>query len=277
MSKYCTNCGKELPDNANFCDNCGTRFNTSAYQEPIPKKKSSFGSKILIFLLIAAFLFVAGFGLLVFLERIYHRIPPEPVPSHVEETVETKEPEDIPVVIQDDLKEEPVDTPEETPVTNETDVSQGMLMPDGNPRFDEFLFYENDVYYNGIPEGAFIQSAGSIYGQWKFCFTFNRTFEDEERIDEIGLADVSFDGDTATLVLHPQQIRYGSDVSAENEEEVGYPLLSGSWDNESVDLEADGIAVSFSNFYAYQDKEYVLGNIRVKETGMLGDVRLVRP
>ena len=277
MSKYCTNCGKELPDNANFCDNCGTRFNTSAYQEPVPKKKSSFGNKILIFLLIAAFLFVAGFGLLVFLERIYHRIPPEPVPSHVEETVETKEPEDIPVVIQDDLKEEPVDTPEETPVTNETDVSQGMLMPDGNPRFDEFLFYENDVYYNGIPEGAFIQSAGSIYGQWKYCFTFNRTFEDEERIDEIGLADVSFDGDTATLVLHPQQIRYGSDVSAENEEEVGYPLLSGSWDNESVDLEADGIAVSFSNFYAYQDKEYVLGNIIVKETGMFGDVLLVRP
>ncbi len=277
MSKYCTNCGKELPDNANFCDNCGTRFNTSAYQEPVPKKKSSFGNKILIFLLIAAFLFVAGFGLLVFLERIYHRIPPEPVPSHVEEAVETKEPEDIPVVIQDDLKEEPVDTPEETPVTNETDVSQGMLMPDGNPRFDEFLFYENDVYYNGIPEGAFIQSAGSIYGQWKFCFTFNRTFEDEERIDEIGLADVSFDGDTATLVLHPQQIRYGSDVSAENEEEVGYPLLSGSWDNESVDLEADGIAVSFSNFYAYQDKEYVLGNIIVKETGMFGDVLLVRP
>lgn len=277
MSKYCTNCGKELPDNANFCDNCGTRFNTSAYQEPIPKKKSSFGSKILIFLLIAAFLFVAGFGLLVFLERIYHRIPPEPVPSHVEETVETKEPEDIPVVIQDDLKEEPVDTPEETPVTNETDVSQGMLMPDGNPRFDEFLFYENDVYYNGIPEGAFIQSAGSIYGQWKYCFTFNRTFEDEERIDEIGLADVSFDGDTASLILHPQQIRYGSDVSAENEEEVGYPLLSGSWDNESVDLEADGIAVSFSNFYAYQDKEYVLGNIIVKETGMFGDVLLVRP
>ncbi len=277
MSKYCTNCGKELPDNANFCDNCGTRFNTSAYQEPVPKKKSSFGNKILIFLLIAAFLFVAGFGLLVFLERIYHRIPPEPVPSHVEETVETKEPEDIPVVIQDDLKEEPVDTPEETPVTNETDVTQGMLMPDGNPRFDEFLFYENDVYYNGIPEGAFIQSAGSIYGQWKFCFTFNRTFEDEERIDEIGLADVSFDGDTATLILHPQQIRYGSDVSAENEEEVGYPLLSGSWDNESVDLEADGIAVSFSNFYAYQDKEYVLGNIIVKETGMFGDVLLVRP
>ena len=277
MSKYCTNCGKELPDNANFCDNCGTRFNTSAYQEPVPKKKSSFGNKILIFLLIAAFLFVAGFGLLVFLERIYHRIPPEPVPSHVEETVETKEPEDIPVVIQDDLKEEPVDTPEETPVTNETDVSQGMLMPDGNPRFDEFLFYENDVYYNGIPEGAFVQSAGSIYGQWKFCFTFNRTFEDEERIDEIGLADVSFDGDTASLILHPQQIRYGSDVSAENEEEVGYPLLSGSWDNESVDLEADGIAVSFSNFYAYQDKEYVLGNIIVKETGMFGDVLLVRP
>ena len=277
MSKYCTNCGKKLPDNANFCDNCGTRFNTSAFQEPSLKKKSSFGNKLLIILLIAAFLFVAGFGLLIFLERIYHRIPPEPVPSHVEEAVETEEPEDIPVVIEDDLKEEPVDTPEETPVTNETDVSQGMLMPDGNPRFDEFLFYENDVYYNGIPEGAFIQSAGSIYGQWKYCFTFNRTFEDEERIDEIGLADVSFDGDTATLILHPQQIRYGTDVSPESEEEVGYPLFTGSWDNESVDLEADGIAVSLGVFYGYQDKEYVLGNIIVKDSSMFGDVLLIRP
>lgn len=35
--KYCPNCGAQLPDNANFCSSCGTRFNNAPqqqYQQP---------------------------------------------------------------------------------------------------------------------------------------------------------------------------------------------------------------------------------------------------
>ena len=80
--KYCPNCGAQLPDNANFCSNCGTRFGApqqpygqQPYQQPYgqqpyqqqPQKQSiwdkarenreksknmSMGKKILIYALI---------------------------------------------------------------------------------------------------------------------------------------------------------------------------------------------------------------------------------
>lgn len=74
--KYCPNCGAQLPDNANFCSNCGARFGApqqpyqQQYQQPYqqqPQKQSiwdkarenreksknmSMGKKILIYALI---------------------------------------------------------------------------------------------------------------------------------------------------------------------------------------------------------------------------------
>ena len=78
--RYCPNCGAQLPDNANFCSNCGTRFGApqqpyqqqyqQPYQQPYqqqPQKQSiwdkarenreksknmSMGKKILIYALI---------------------------------------------------------------------------------------------------------------------------------------------------------------------------------------------------------------------------------
>lgn len=54
--KYCTNCGARIPDNANFCPSCGTRFGAAPqppyqqpyqqpqyqqpYQQPAPQKMS---------------------------------------------------------------------------------------------------------------------------------------------------------------------------------------------------------------------------------------------
>ena len=46
--KYCSNCGAQIPDNANFCPACGTRFAAAPppqyqqpqYQQPAPQKMS---------------------------------------------------------------------------------------------------------------------------------------------------------------------------------------------------------------------------------------------
>ena len=48
--KYCTNCGAQLPDEAKFCESCGTRQQaapqSSAPQEEV-KKKKSLGEKMM--------------------------------------------------------------------------------------------------------------------------------------------------------------------------------------------------------------------------------------
>ncbi len=207
----------------------------------------------------------------------------DPAPADSGDLISEAQPDDEEAsqIIPDDpqIPEEPSPMPEEPePQTPDVpDVPQGILKPDGDPWFDEFLFYEDDVYYNGLPEGSLLQSAGYINGEWKYCLTFNRTLAGEERIDEIGLAEVSFTSDSATLILHPQYIRYGTHVDPENEEEVGYQPFTGTWDNEYIDVSWNGIFIGLGPYYSFDGKDYVLGNIIVKETGLFGDVLLVRP
>ncbi len=321
-SLFCENCGEDLRSLVNSLQ--PQQQSAPAYQAPAPqapvypapaqqppvnqppvypapaaaappqKKKPSFGRKVLRFLIAAVLLGALAFGVLVFLEEVYHRKEPVTVPQHTvtpkpygqgsdpgtepsqESPPETQQtPADGPAQESPpETPQTPADGPQEGPAS---DVPQGLLSPDGDPWFDEFLFYEDDVYDNGIPDGAVLLTAGQVTGQWKYCLTFNRTIEGEERIDEIGLAELSLDGDTATLVLHPMYIRYGSHVEPEDEAEVGYPVFTGTWDNAYIDVSGEGIAIGLGPYYFHDGKDHVLGNIVVTKTGMFGDVLLVRP
>ena len=91
------------------------------------------------------------------------------------------------------------------------------------------------------------------------------------------MAEISFTEGTATLILHPQYIRYGSHVDPENEDEVGYEPFTGTWDNEYIDLNSNETYIGLGPFYSFDGKDYVLGNIVVKKTGLFGDVLLIRP
>lgn len=290
MKKYCPNCHKEVSQEAFFCDNCGTRL-TPVQPSPITtdiKPKKPFWKTLLKILFICCILFIALFLVIVFLENVYHRIPPMPTPTPEttsSETIQTEIPQVTamvkvvketasPTTTPNTKPETPIPTPVPTPTD---DIQQGLLIPNGNPQFDEFLFYENDVYNNGLPKDAIMQPIGLSNGSWKYCLTFNRTIAGEERIDEIGLADLTLDGDNATLILHPQMIRYGTHVEPENEQDVGYQPFTGTWDNEYIDLSSGDIAIGLGPFYTSQGSEYMLGNIVIKENGLFGDVLLVRP
>ena len=292
MAVYCPNCGKKLPDYAEFCDNCGTKIpshNTPQYSSSAKtpeKKKPSLLWKILKWFLILNV--VAGVFLLLIggLESVFHRTPPADPPA--QQTVNnnntgsgTGKPSTVkptgnqtPAENQTHTESTPAVTEVQTPIPE--DIPQG-LGDISNVWFDDFLFYEDDVYDNGIPDGAVLREAGYIGGEWKYCMTFNRTIPGEERIDEIGTAEVSFSEQGAQLILHPQYIRYGNDVMPETEEEVGYEPFSGTWDPEYIDLSDGGIAIGLGPYYSYEGRDYVLGNIVVRESGMFGDVLLVRP
>ncbi len=266
MAVYCPDCGKKLPDQAEFCDNCGTKIpahDTSRGSSPAKKKLN------ILWLIVKWFfiLNVAGGVLLLLLsglESVYHR------------TAEADPP----------VQRAPGNDP--GPVSGKAAAVAGALAPGmqdipqglsdlSDVWFDDFLFYEDDVYDNGIPAGAVMREAGYIGGEWKYCMTFNRTIAGEERIDEIGTAEVAFSQYGAQLILHPQYIRFGSDVIPESEEEVGYEPFSGTWDPEYIDLSDGRIAIGLGPYYSFEGRDYVLGNVVVRESGMFGDVLLVRP
>ena len=274
MAKYCPNCGNRLPDDAVFCDNCGTGVGSVQVNAGVPvqqniqgnynvapsspKKRS--GGKGIGLLVLLLLIGAAGFGVYRYMQNT------------------TDLPVSIPSLFPGSESGNTPDDPEqETGPEEDPQISQGMLSLAGDPTFDDFLFYENDVYANGIPDGAVLLSAGSISGEWKYCLTFNRNSELEERIDEIGIAEVSFTSDSASLILHPQMIRYGTFVSPEDEDEVGYPVFSGTWDDEYIDLMGGEISIGLGPYYSYEGKEYVIGNIVVRSNGLFGDVLLVRP
>ena len=44
--KYCSNCGTQLPDEANFCESCGARQQAER-QSSTPQRKKSLGEKMM--------------------------------------------------------------------------------------------------------------------------------------------------------------------------------------------------------------------------------------
>ena len=290
MAIYCPNCGKKLPDDAGFCDNCGTKIpERKAQNKPVPKeetgkKKSSGLMTFLKWFVILNVVGGIGIALIGVLESVFHRTPPADPPSQQTPasqnsnavSTHTGRPKDTGNTTPAPAAAE-ASTPKpaaETPVP--ADIPQG-LGDITNVWFDDFLFYENDVYDHGIPKGAVLREAGYISGEWKYCITFNRTIAGEERIDEIGTAEVAFSEQGAQLILHPQYIRFGSDVSPENEAEVGYEPFVGTWDPEYIDVSDGNTAIGLGPYYTYEGRDYVLGNIVVRDNGMFGDVLLVRP
>lgn len=297
MAVYCPECGRKLPDEAEFCDNCGTRIpnmkqpEKQTFHETAGKKKSGTGKKVLMFLGLGSLAAMLYGG---YQELMDDGAGPTEKPvqtiTHNTENSSGKTDSNTPVRPAE-TQHRPAETDKETVQNGDNtqsvpqeavsapadgDISQ-VFEPLGNVWFDDFLFYENDVYENGIPDGAVMREAGYISGEWKYCLTFNRTLEGEERIDEIGTAEVSFGENAAQLILHPMYIRYSDEVIPETDEEVGYEPFAGEWDPEYIDVNDGRIFIGIGPYYSLNDTDYALGNIIVKDSGMFGDFLMVRP
>ena len=273
MSKYCPNCGRELPDEAMFCDNCGTRipsgntdnrFVKSSHSKKKKKNAGSFLGKLMITaIVIFALLFV---GMILWNKLYYH---PGMLPDPTAEPAAAYTPATtVAAQIEESKAEE--QTPEQV-----DDIPQGIPSPDGDPTFEEFTFYDT-ILETGVPEDAFMMSAGMTGGQWKYCLIFNYYPEQGERFDEVGLAELTLTGDSAVLKLHPQLERYSDEVYRVDEAEIGYADFTGTWDDDQISLQGNNSTVTFWPYYETDGKQYVLGAI-VNNEGNLGHLILVRP
>lgn len=159
----------------------------------------------------------------------------------------------------------------------ESGPAQGGDTAVGEPRFEEFAFYEDSVLVDGIPRDALINGAGSAQGRWKYCLYFNFDMPGEERISEIGLADIQISAEQAELILHPQLLRVGDETREETDAEVGYLPFSGPWTNESVELSGNGLSIILSHFYSQGAKDYILGVTLQPSSGTGGVIVLLRP
>lgn len=205
-------------------------------------------------------------------------IPPV-IPAQVQEAVSEEsaavhaQPEDIseePKAIPEgpeEILEAPVETPEEPAVDLSTDEKPGL---------SDFMWYFDNVYYNGIPgEAEAITDTAALNGGWKSFRWYDPEYTMDSYMLEFLNADISIEGDRAevTLTLNDLHLPDGTVI----DESEGQPLsYQGSWNGGSLTASGGG-AVHIETFYTLGDgKQYAVGTFDSPD-GIPAYIALVRP
>lgn len=205
-------------------------------------------------------------------------IPPV-IPAQVQEAVSEEsaavhaQPEDIseePKAIPEgpeEILEAPVETPEEPAVDLSTDEKPGL---------SDFMWYFDNVYYNGIPgEAEAITDTAALNGGWKSFRWYDPEYTMDSYMLEFLNADISIEGDRAevTLTLNDLHLPDGTVI----DESEGQPLsYQGIWNGGSLTASGGG-AVHIETFYTLGDgKQYAVGTFDSPD-GIPAYIALVRP
>ncbi len=298
MAKYCSKCGKELPDEALFCDSCGTKVGSTQDDSESRKRKDSrgsrktdtpkknrkpekssggfFGKLIITALVVVLSVYIGMTVWSMFSPARPSASSQDSSASDVKPTAAAVQtPAALPSSEQSQGTAVPSVQTDVTASSSPEDVSQGLLKPDGDPSFDEFG-YDELFHVTGLPMDRFDEYTYAADGEWKYFIAFNSNI-DSERIDEIGLAEIGLGEDTCTMVWHPKQIKYtDGTVFAEDDETVGYTVFTGRWDENGMVFQGNGLTVTSSAFYSYEGKQYLLAAV-LSEDGMICDLMLMRP
>lgn len=247
--KYCSNCGKQLPDEAAFCDECGSRVEqykktmpdrkaqTRMERKPQKKaKKKSFLGFIFKLLFLGALIGGGYFWLNENFPELFNKKPHISIPS-------------IPGLSSGGNNNG-------SSSSNNNGLS---IIPDGDPSpsgenlsFADFNFYE-EVMANGVPDGAVFVEGGYADGDWKYNFRINM-------YDEIGMAFVDVEGESMRLELYPRYVDNGSSLLEIDNDSKYQPFTGGYVASEgNVKLVGNNTVIYITKYYAYEGREYMIG------------------
>ena len=143
------------------------------------------------------------------------------------------------------------------------DIPQGIDGDGSELSFEDFAFYD-EVYYQGIPDGAYYPETQYAAGSWRYELYVYNQYDYGCSFAELGYADLTieeYDG-TAMLTLHPRLGNDGFESFPETDEEVGYEPFTGELDEYSgLVLYGNDLELYFSYYYAYEGREYVVASL----------------
>lgn len=186
--------------------------------------------------------------------------------------------ESIPAPSGDSVKEpEPSDAGDEPAPVIDGDVSQGIYTEGSELSFDEFDFYD-EVYENGIPDGAYYPEMTYAAGNWRYeLFVYKEGTYDTGYL-EVGYADLDVDegSKAATLSLHPRISSDGYESYPMTDEDAGYEIFDGGLNEYSgLTFYGNGLDLYLSYYYAYEGREYIIGSL-YKSNVLVAGLLLVR-
>jgi hypothetical protein len=152
----------------------------------------------------------------------------------------------------------------------------GSLSTEERPDLEDFLWYTEDVAYNGVPADAnIIDNIGPLTGSWKALILYDPDNEyDAGAMEFLNIA-LAGTAESLSLTLDWYQIFWTNEGESFDETDMEDSVFSGKW--ESGGLWASGAGtIRLTQFYEQSGKQYAVGTMDTPD-GTPALVALVRP
>lgn len=162
---------------------------------------------------------------------------------------------------------------EGVPSPEETDVR---LSTEERPDWEEFLWYLEDVYENGVPaDGLIIDNAKYVMGGWKGLILYDPDNTHGANSAELLNVDISGTGEELRLTLDWYLMLIPGETQAYDETDMDDVVFEGEWIGGGIQTFGWG-ELRLRRLYALEGKQYAFGSLETPD-GIPALVALVRP
>lgn len=144
------------------------------------------------------------------------------------------------------------------------------------PDLGDFLWYSEDVYYNGIPtDAALIENFQDIAGGWKGLILYDP--EDAYGMSGMEFLNAQITGTAKALVLNLDwyMVYWANEEESIDETETEDGFYTGIWQNREL-IASDEAVVRLTTFYELYGTQYAVGEIETLND-IPAFIALVRP
>ena len=300
---FCSNCGKQIPDNSRFCENCGSRVEIEDTLTPPPRepqwstlqssveeeiftdspgqsKKLGFVPMVVIFVVIAVGVwFLKGF--LGDAEPSQQQavqadtLPVQTDDPPVQADTPPTQTDDPPV--QGDTGEGEYDVSEIEGIEDigEDDIGYIIerLSTYDRPTLEEFAWYD-EVFNNGVwPDATPVTELPYILGGWKCYIVYDPYVITGSEVQELANVELSIGSGGAFAWVDWYQIFWNGEPPYDETDQEDTEFV-GSYEDGVFELTGPG-NLSIGQFYEYQGKYYGFGSLLTPD-GTTADFLLMR-
>lgn len=224
------------------------------------------GNKILAAILIAANVIMLVIGILTIPPNLRSADRKEPPAPGTEQTK--------PVTLSP--KEETPPAATESGSIPAPEVTGVSLSTAERPNLEDFLWYTEDVAYDGVPSDAnIIDNIGPLTGSWEALIIYDPNNEYDAGAMEFLNVALAGTAESLSLTLDWYQIFWANEGESFDETDMEDSVFSGKW--ESGGLWASGAGtIRLTQFYEQNGKQYAVGTMDTPD-GIPALVAMVRP
>jgi hypothetical protein len=170
---------------------------------------------------------------------------------------------------------------------DDQDADSSAAMTDGaslsttvRPELDDFSWYWDDIFYNGVPyDRTGIETTydfADMKGGWKAFFYYDPNAE----VDALGyeLLNIMVSGDESNVTMVLDSYKYYYETDGEEVDTSGDESLTeyGSYDGWTLQVGQPGFMIYITDFWFYDGVQYAVGYIEF-ESGEPSYVAMMRP